>query len=346
MTGGEPRTAASRPGPSTPGRSPIPPPARWCRRSTSPPRSSRRSVGEHLGFEYSRSGNPTRRSVRGVPRVARRRTPTGSRSRAGWPRRTPCSGCSPRASTCSCPTTPTAAPSGWSRTCSRPRARVRRRRPHRPRRGAPRWRRRHRDGVGGDADQPVLTIVDIEAVSALAHARGALVVVDNTFADPVPAAAARARRRRRRALGDEVPRRALRRRRRFRRHEPTELAERIGFLQNAAGAVPSAVRLLPRAARDQDARAPDGPSLRERAGRRRRCSSGIRPSRGCSTPASPTTPATASRTGRCASFGGMVSFLAAGGEAAALAIVAQTRAVHAGRVARRRRVADRAPRRA
>ena len=41
-----------------------------------------------------------------------------------------------------------------------------------------------RPRVGRDADEPAATIVDIAAVAALAHARGALVVVDNTFATP------------------------------------------------------------------------------------------------------------------------------------------------------------------
>ena len=61
---------------------------------------------------------------------------------------------------------------------------------------------------------PLMKITDIAALAEIGHAAGALVVVDNTFASPVPAAAARARRRRRRALHDEVPRRALRRARR------------------------------------------------------------------------------------------------------------------------------------
>ena len=43
-----------------------------------------------------------------------------------------------------------------------------------------------------------------------------------------------------------------------------DLAERLRFLQNAIGAVPGPVRLLPRPARAADARAADGPPLRER----------------------------------------------------------------------------------
>jgi len=85
---------------------------------------------------------------------------------------------------------------------------------------------------------PMLRIVDIEAVAALAHERGAVVVVDNTFATPALQQPL--------ALGADVV-----------VHSTTKylgghsdvvggfvatndgpLGERIGFLQNAAGAVP------------------------------------------------------------------------------------------------------------
>jgi cystathionine gamma-synthase len=85
---------------------------------------------------------------------------------------------------------------------------------------------------------PLLTVVDIAAVAAFAHERGALVVVDNTFATPYLQQPF--------ALGADVV-----------VHSTTkylgghsdvvggvvavddgEIAERIGFVQNAAGAVP------------------------------------------------------------------------------------------------------------
>ena len=85
---------------------------------------------------------------------------------------------------------------------------------------------------------PLLSIVDIEAVAALAHGRGARVVVDNTFATPYLQQPL--------ALGADVV-----------VHSTTkylgghsdvvggflatgddELAERLAFVQNAAGAVP------------------------------------------------------------------------------------------------------------
>ncbi len=63
---------------------------------------------------------------------------------------------------------------------------------------------------------PLLNIVDIQAAADAAHAAGALLVVDNTFASLVPAAAGRARRRHRAALDDQVPGRPLRSGRRVR----------------------------------------------------------------------------------------------------------------------------------
>ena len=38
--------------------------------------------------------------------------------------------------------------------------------------------------MGRDADQPLLTVVDIAAIAEVAHAGGARLVVDNTFATP------------------------------------------------------------------------------------------------------------------------------------------------------------------
>ena len=61
---------------------------------------------------------------------------------------------------------------------------------------------------------PLLGIADIAALAQVAVTAGAKLVVDNTFATPVPAVAARPRRRRGAALDHQVPRRPLRRRRR------------------------------------------------------------------------------------------------------------------------------------
>ena len=83
---------------------------------------------------------------------------------------------------------------------------------------------------------------------------------------PLRAAAARARLRHRRALDHQVPERPLRRDRRRRgrrrRRAPGRLRERLGFLQNAVGAIAGPVRQLPRAARREDAGAAHGAPLR------------------------------------------------------------------------------------
>jgi cystathionine gamma-synthase len=86
---------------------------------------------------------------------------------------------------------------------------------------------------------PLLTCIDIEAVVSIAHARGALVVVDNTFAtpylqQPVTLGADIVVHSATKYLGghsDVVGG--------FLALDDDELAERLRFTQNAAGAVPS-----------------------------------------------------------------------------------------------------------
>ena len=100
----------------------------------------------------------------------------------------------------------------------------------------------------------MLAIADITELAHIAHAAGALLVVDNTFATPYLQNPLALGARRRRALDDEVRRRPLRRhRRRPRRSRPGTprrrgwtawarsggVVERIAFHQNAMGAVPS-----------------------------------------------------------------------------------------------------------
>ena len=85
---------------------------------------------------------------------------------------------------------------------------------------------------------PWLRIVDIEAVSALAHERGAVVVVDNTFATPALQQPL--------ALGADVVVHSATKYLGghsdvvggFAATDDDDLAERVAFLQNAAGAVP------------------------------------------------------------------------------------------------------------
>ena len=147
---------------------------------------------------------------------------------------------------------------------------------------------------------PLLSIVDIAAVAAFAAERGARTVVDNTFATPYLQQPL--------ALGADIV-----------VHSTTKylgghsdvvggfagvndgaLAERLGFLQNAAGAVPGPMDCFLTHAGPQDARRADGPPLRQRRRRRRvpRRPSGGR--RRCCGPACPAIPATRSPASRCA----------------------------------------------
>ena len=160
----------------------------------------------------------------------------------------------------------------------------------------------------------------------LAHARDARVVVDNTFATPYLQQPL--------ALGADVV-----------VHSTTkylgghsdvvggfvavndaELADELRFLQNAMGAVPSPFDcyLVLRGVKTL-ARAHGRGTARTRAAIVADARASTTRSRGCSTRACPTTPATTSRARQMRDFGGMVSFLAAGGEDAALDVVARTR---------------------
>ena len=171
---------------------------------------------------------------------------------------------------------------------------------------------------------PLLAIVDIAAVCELAHERGAVVVVDNTFATPALQQPL--------ALGaDAVV------------HSTTKylgghsdvvggfvatsherLAERVGFLQNAAGAVPGPFDcyLVHRGARTLHLRMErhsataaavaallvDHPAVVE-----------VR------WPGLPSHPGHEVAARQMSGFGGMVSFRLAGGEAAALDVCARAR---------------------
>ena len=147
---------------------------------------------------------------------------------------------------------------------------------------------------------PLLNVVDIRRAADAAHAAGALLAVDNTFASPylqqplalgadlvvhsttkylgghsdvIGGAVAHERRRARRAA-------AL----------PAELARRRA----------RAVRRVARPARAEDARAPDASGTARTPARSPASSRSTRRSSGCSTPASRAIPATRWRGGRCA----------------------------------------------
>jgi cystathionine gamma-synthase len=171
---------------------------------------------------------------------------------------------------------------------------------------------------------PTLGIVDIEAVAAVAHERRATIVVDNTFATPYL--------QRPLELGADIV-----------VHSSTKylgghsdvvgglavtgddgVAEQLRFLQNAVGAVPSPFDcyLVQR-------------GIKTLALRMERHSANARVVAGCLAghaavdrvlwPGLPSHPGHAVAARQMRDFGGMVSFVMAGGEQAALAVVARTR---------------------
>jgi len=170
---------------------------------------------------------------------------------------------------------------------------------------------------------PWLHIVDIARVAELAHAHGAVVVVDNTFATPAL--------QRPLELGADIV-----------VHSATkylgghsdvvggfvatsdpELAERVGYLQNAAGAVPSpfdcylldrGVKTLGlRMARHCEAAAAVADLLASHPAVSQVLYPGL-----------PDHPGHATASKQMSGFGGMVSFRAAGGEGAAIAVCEST----------------------
>jgi cystathionine gamma-synthase len=171
---------------------------------------------------------------------------------------------------------------------------------------------------------PALTIVDIAAVAALAHARGARVVVDNTFATPFL--------QRPLELGADVVVHSATKYLGghsdviggFAATSDPEIAARLGFLQKAVGAVPSPFDcyLVLRGLKTLGVRM------------ERHCANArdvvamlvSHPAVGAVLyPELADHPGHAVARHQMRDFGGMVSFVAAGGEAAALAIVARTR---------------------
>lgn len=170
---------------------------------------------------------------------------------------------------------------------------------------------------------PWLRIIDIEAISALAHARGAHVVVDNTFAtpalqQPLASGADLVVHSATKYLGghsDVVGG--------FVATDDDGLAERIAFLQNAAGAVPSpfdcyllhrGVKTLQlRMARHSESAAAVADLLDGHAAVEQVLYPGLADHPGHEIAAR-----------QMQGFGGMVSFRLAGGEAAALRVCERT----------------------
>ena len=170
---------------------------------------------------------------------------------------------------------------------------------------------------------PLLTCFDIEAIAAIAHERGALVVVDNTFATPYL--------QRPITLGADIVLHSATKYLGghsdvvggFISVDDEELAERLRFTQNAAGAVPSPFDcyLVLRGAKTlgirmdrhcQNARAIVDLLLDHSAVER------------VLYPQLPDHPGHAAAAKQMNDYGGMVSFTVKGGEAAARKIVAAT----------------------
>ena len=216
---------------------------------------------------------PDALGARALRRRPRRRRAGASPSPRGWRRSRPCSSCSTPARTSSPATTCTAAPSACSSAVRQRSAghALQLRRPDRP------------GGARGGAARPTRSMVWVETPTnpllqagrpgapsrSICRARGIIARGRQHLRQPVRAAPAGARLRHRRALDHQVPQRPLRRdrrRRRGRRRATPNWRERLGFLQNAVGAIAGPVRQLPRAARREDAGAAHGAPLRERAG--------------------------------------------------------------------------------
>jgi cystathionine gamma-synthase len=186
------------------------------------------------------------------------------------------------------------------------------------------WQPRTRMVWVESPSNPLLSIVDIAALSRFAHGRGAVVVVDNTFATPYLQNPL--------SLGADVV-----------VHSSTKYlgghsdvtggivvlddplqAERVAFLQNAVGAVPGPLDcfLVQRGAKTLAVRM------------ERHCTNAEAVAAFLAEhprvaavryPGLPTHPGHEVAARQMRGFGGMVSFLHAGGEAAALAAVARTK---------------------
>ena len=189
---------------------------------------------------------------------------------------------------------------------------------------------------------PMLTIGDIEALATIAHDAGALLVVDNTFASPylqqpltlgadvVVHSTTKYVGGHSDVVGGAVVVRDL------------DLAEKIGFHQNAMGAVagPFDAFLTHRGLKTlgvrMDRHCDNAEKIVEFLDGDPRVSEVIYPGLA----AHPGHEVAARQMKR---FGGMISFRVVGGDGAGARGVRARRRVHPGRVARRRRVAHRAP---
>jgi len=170
---------------------------------------------------------------------------------------------------------------------------------------------------------PLLRVVDIEAVASIAHRRGALVVVDNTFATPWL--------QRPLALGADIVVHSTTKYLGghsdvvggFAATDEPVLAERIGFLQNAAGAVPGPLdcylvqRGLKTLSVRMDRHCENALAVVELLSSHPAVATVLHPSL-------PGHPGHAVAGRQMRAYGGMVSFTVVGGEAAAVEVCGRT----------------------
>ena len=192
---------------------------------------------------------------------------------------------------------------------------------------------------------PLLSIADIAGIAALARGAGAKVLVDNTFASPalqqpLPLGADVVLHSTTKYIGghSDVVGGAL-------LTNDEELDDRVRVPAERRGRGAGAVRRVPDHARAQDA-ARCGCSGTARTPRWSPSSSpGIRPSSTVLYPGLPQHPNHAVAAQQMSAFGGMVSVRLRGGRRGRARLLLAHRDLHPRRVAGRRRVADRAPRR-
>ncbi len=259
------------------------------------------AVGVNKGYDYARGRQPDPHGARGVPRLARERRRTGTRSRPGSGATTTIMHLLDPGDHVVCVNdvyggtyrmfSQVYEPKGYRFTYATP------------------------DELSSDPDahvadarlvwietptNPLLNIVDIAAVAAAAKAAGRAPRRRQHVRDAVPPDAARSRRGHRHPLDDEVPRRPLGRHRRLRGDERPDDRRAPALPPEVTRRGARAVRLLARAARPEDARRPDGPTRARTRGRSSRSSRSTRASPACCGPAAPTTPGTRSQSARCA----------------------------------------------
>ncbi|MET0727194.1 MAG: cystathionine gamma-synthase [Acidimicrobiales bacterium] len=170
---------------------------------------------------------------------------------------------------------------------------------------------------------PWLRIVDIEAISALSHERDGMVVVDNTFATPAL--------QRPLALGADIVVHSTTKYLGghsdvvggFAATDDDALAARIGFLQNAAGAVPGPLDcyLVHRGAKTLHLRMARHSDSAQRVAEMLLDHPAVS---AVHHPGLPSHPGHDIARRQMSAFGGMVSFQLAGGEAAALEVCRRT----------------------